>query len=86
MTKTINYRTKGTCSREITVELDENGKILSAIFHGGCAGNTAGISRLVAGMDAKEAIERLKGVRCGFKTTSCPDQLALALEACLAES
>lgn len=86
MAKTITYRTHGTCSRAITVELDENNKIISAVFNGGCAGNTAGISRLVVGMDAKEAITRLKGVRCGMKSTSCPDQLALALEQCLSES
>lgn len=85
MTKKITYRTRGTCAREVTVELDENGKIASATFNGGCAGNTTGISRLVVGMDAKEAIERLKGVRCGLKSTSCPDQLALALEQCLSE-
>ena len=85
MTKKITDRTRGTCSRDITVELDHNGKILSAVFNGGCAGNTAGISRLVVGMDAREAIERLKGVRCGPRSTSCPDQLALALEQCLSE-
>ncbi len=85
MTKKINYRTRGTCSREVTVELDENGKILSAVFNGGCSGNTAGISQLVIGMDAREAITRLKGIRCGAKATSCPDQLALALEQCLGE-
>ena len=85
MTKKITYRTRGTCSRDVTVELDENGKILSAVFNGGCAGNTTGISQLVVGMDAEEAIKRLKGIRCGFKSTSCPDQLALALEQCLGE-
>ena len=84
--KKIEYRTRGTCSRAVSVELDENDKIISAVFDGGCSGNTAGISRLVIGMDAKEAITRLKGVRCGFKSTSCPDQLALALEACLNEN
>ncbi|MBQ8350611.1 MAG: TIGR03905 family TSCPD domain-containing protein [Clostridia bacterium] len=81
----MTYRTRGTCSRDVTVELDDNGTIVSAVFNGGCAGNTAGISRLVVGMDAKEAIARLKGVRCGLKSTSCPDQLALALEQCLSE-
>lgn len=85
MAKKITYRTRGTCSRDVTVELDDNGTIVSAVFNGGCAGNTAGISRLVVGMDAKEAIARLKGVRCGLKSTSCPDQLALALEQCLSE-
>lgn len=85
MAKKITYRTRGTCAREITVELDDNEKILSAVFNGGCAGNTAGISRLVVGMDAREAIDRLKGIRCGLKSTSCPDQLSLALEQCLRE-
>lgn len=82
--KNIIYRTKGTCSREISVTLDDEGKIHEVTFVGGCSGNTAGISRLVVGMTAEEAIRRMKGVRCGMKPTSCPDQLALALEACLA--
>lgn len=85
MANKITYRTRGTCSREITVELDDTGKIVSAVFNGGCAGNTAGISHLVVGMDAHAAITRLKGIRCGAKPTSCPDQLALALEQCLGE-
>ena len=79
MKKTIEYKTKGTCSRLITVEV-EDGKILSCKFNGGCAGNTQGVASLVTGMDVEDAIKRLKGIRCGFKTTSCPDQLALALE------
>ena len=58
----------------------DNGIIRSVSFTGGCNGNLQGISKLVEGMDAKEAIERLKGIRCGFKSTSCPDQLAQALE------
>ena len=83
MMKNIVYRTKGTCSREINVTLDDENKISEVVFVGGCAGNTAGISRLVVGMPAEEAIRRIKGVKCGFKPTSCPDQLALALEKCL---
>lgn len=82
--KNIVYRTKGTCSREISITLDDENKIEEVVFVGGCSGNTAGISRLVVGMDAEEAIRRIKGVKCGFKSTSCPDQLALALEKCLA--
>lgn len=84
--KNITYRTKGTCSREINVTLDDENKIQEVVFVGGCSGNTSGISRLVVGMSAEEAIRRIKGVKCGFKATSCPDQLALALEKCLAEN
>ena len=84
MMKSIAYRTKGTCSREINVTLDDAGVIEDVVFVGGCAGNTAGVARLVVGMTAEEAIRRIKGIKCGFKPTSCPDQLALALEACLA--
>ncbi len=83
--KNIVYKTKGTCSREINITLSDENKIEEVVFVGGCAGNTAGISRLIVGMDAEEAIRRIKGVKCGFKATSCPDQLALALEKCLAD-
>ena len=75
----MKYRTKGTCSSAIDIELD-NGIIKSVHFTGGCNGILQGISRLVEGMPAKEAISRLKGIKCGFKPTSCPDQLAVALE------
>lgn len=75
----MKYRTKGTCSSAIDIELD-NGIIKSVHFTGGCNGNLQDISRLVEGMPAKEAISRLKGIKCGFKPTSCPDQLAVALE------
>ena len=79
MKKTIEYKTHGTCSRMVTVEV-EDGIISSCRFSGGCAGNTQGVASLVTGMKVEEAIGKLKGIRCGFKTTSCPDQLALALE------
>jgi len=79
------YQTKGTCSRQIDFEL-RDGKVYNVNFVGGCNGNLKGISKLVEGMDAKELIERLKGNTCGSKSTSCPDQLALALEAALAET
>ncbi|MCI8632192.1 MAG: TIGR03905 family TSCPD domain-containing protein [Lachnospiraceae bacterium] len=79
------YQTKGTCSRQIDFEL-RDGKVYNVNFVGGCNGNLKGISKLVEGMDAKELIERLKGNTCGSKPTSCPDQLALALEAALAET
>ena len=75
----MKYQPKGVCSTSIDIHLD-NGIIRSGSFTGGCNGNLQGISKLVEGMDAKEAIERLKGIRCGFKSTSCPDQLAQALE------
>ena len=75
----MKYQPKGVCSTSIDIHLD-NGIIRSVSFTGGCNGNLQGISKLVEGMDAKEAIKRLKGIRCGFKSTSCPDQLAQALE------
>ena len=75
----MRYQTKGTCSTAIDVEVD-NGIIQSVKFTGGCNGNLQGISALVTGMKVDEAIGKLKGIRCGFKNTSCPDQLAQALE------
>ena len=73
------YKTKGTCSQRILFEIVE-GKLENVQFIGGCNGNLQGISALVKGMMVEEAISRLKGIRCGFKNTSCPDQLAKALE------
>lgn len=78
MKKHIEYRTKGTCSRMVIVDVDD-GVITDCKFIGGCAGNTAGVASLAIGMKAEEAISKLKGIKCGFKPTSCPDQLALAL-------
>lgn len=78
------YKTKGTCSTMIAVEL-KDGVIDSVKFTGGCNGNLQGISALVKGMKPEEAISRLKGIRCGFKPTSCPDQLAHALEEMIAK-
>ena len=78
-----NYKPRGVCTRDITVEL-EGGVIRSVAFNGGCAGNLAGISRLVEGMRAADVVAKFKGTRCGYKATSCPDQLALALEEALA--
>ncbi len=75
----MTYQTKGTCSTSIDVEV-ENGKIKFVQFFGGCNGNLKGISSLVTGMEIDDAISKLKGIRCGFKPTSCPDQLAHALE------
>lgn len=79
MKKHIEYKTRGTCSRMITVEA-EDGVITLCKFHGGCAGNTQGVASLVTGMKVEDAIAKMKGIRCGFKDTSCPDQLARALE------
>ena len=78
------YKTKGTCSTSIDVEL-KDGVIDSVKLTGGCNGNLQGISALVKGMKPEEAISRLKGIRCGFKPTSCPDQLAHALEEMIAK-
>ncbi|MBQ1233463.1 MAG: TIGR03905 family TSCPD domain-containing protein [Clostridia bacterium] len=79
MKQTINYKTEGVCSRQINLTV-EDGVITEAAFVGGCHGNTQGVAALVIGMEAKEAIRRLRGIKCGFKPTSCPDQLAQALE------
>ena len=75
----ITYPTTGTCSQLITVEIDDDNRILSVEFLGGCNGNLQGISSLVRGMKAEDAISRLEGIRCGMKPTSCPDQLTRAL-------
>lgn len=78
MKKYMEYKTKGTCAKQVNVELTD-GVITGCSFVGGCSGNTQGVASLVLGMRAEDAIQRLKGIRCGFKTTSCPDQLATAL-------
>ena len=73
------YKTRGTCSRAIEYEV-ENGVVTECRFIGGCMGNTQGVAALVKGMKVEEAINRLKGIKCGMRGTSCPDQLACALE------
>ena len=73
------YKTSGTCSREIAFEID-NGKVKNVQFFGGCNGNLKGIGALVEGMDVEDVIQRVEGIRCGMKSTSCPDQLARALK------
>ena len=83
--KHIRYTTRGVCSRAIEIELDED-TVKSVRFEGGCSGNTQGVAALVAGMRVEEAIGRLSGIRCGFKSTSCPDQLAKALQEALTEA
>ena len=79
------YKTSGVCSQRIFFEIEDN-KVKNVQFVGGCNGNTKGIAQLVVGMKATDVIERVKGTKCGFKATSCPDQLAKALEAALAEA
>ena len=73
------YKTKGTCSQRILFEI-EDGIIRNVQFIGGCNGNLQGISKLVEGMDANEVIEKIQGIHCGMKPTSCPDQLANAIK------
>ena len=75
----VEYTTKGVCSRKIIVDT-EDGVITDCKFVGGCAGNTQGVAALVVGMKVEDAIKKIKGIKCGFKPTSCPDQLAVALE------
>ena len=77
---TYSFRPSGVCSQEMRVELDDQGIIRDLKVVGGCSGNLQGISALVRDMPAQEAIARLRGIRCGFKPTSCPDQLAQGLE------
>lgn len=79
--KTITYTPKGVCSRQITIEYDEDTKTLENVsFLGGCNGNLKGIGSLIKGMKIDDVIKRLEGTQCGMKGTSCPDQLALALK------
>ena len=73
------YNTQGTCSRQIIIQVN-NGIIEQVTFVGGCNGNTKGISQLVKGRTVDEVIEKLQGITCGFRPTSCPDQLATALK------
>ncbi len=72
-------RNQGTCSRSVSFDLAEDGKVTNVSFEGGCHGNLQGIAALCEGKNADELIERLSGIKCGFKSTSCPDQLAKAL-------
>lgn len=79
------FRNRGTCSAAVGFDLDDENKVHNVSFMGGCNGNLQGIGRLVEGMPADWVIERCKGVACGMKSTSCPDQFAHALENALAE-
>ena len=75
---TYTYIPRGVCARQMKIELDGN-VIKKVEILGGCSGNLQGISSLVVGMTVEHAVERMKGIRCGFKSTSCPDQLSIAL-------
>lgn len=75
----MQYRPKGVCSQMIQFDIEDN-KVKNVGFTGGCNGNLQGISRLIEGMDVDEAISRIEGIHCGYKQTSCPDQLAKALK------
>ena len=77
------YNTKGTCSTQIELDVVD-GLVKNVKFTKGCNGNLQGISKLVEGMKAEEAIEKLRGIKCGFKNTSCPDQLSYAIEQAMA--
>ena len=79
MTKSFTYKTQGVGSREIVIDIVDD-IVESVKYIGGCSGNTQGVAALVKGMKVDEAIERLSGIKCGFKQTSCPDQLAQALK------
>lgn len=79
MKKRLEYKTHGTCSRMVAVEV-EDGVVTDCTFVGGCSGNTQGVASLVKGMKVEDAIAKMRGIKCGFKDTSCPDQLARALE------
>ena len=85
MSKTYRYQTRGTCSSAITFTLNDDGTLTNVSFTGGCNGNTQGICHLIEGMSAEEVVKRCAGIRCGFKPTSCPDQLSRALRAALTD-
>ena len=76
----FNYTPSGVCSRNIEIDIDENGIINKVNFTGGCNGNLKGISTLVEGMNIDDVIKKLENIKCGFKQTSCPAQLANALK------
>lgn len=78
--KRTDYVTQGTCSKLISIEVDDDNRIAEVVFVGGCHGNTQGVAALVKGMDIDEAVRRLEGIDCHGKGTSCPDQLAKALK------
>ncbi len=78
----MTYKTNGVCAQQIQYDIVD-GKVTNVIFYGGCNGNQQGVAKLVEGMEVEEVIKRLEGIRCGFRPTSCPDQLAQALKSTL---
>ena len=84
MKKHVEFKTSGTCSRMVIVDV-EDGVVTDCQFVGGCSGNTQGVAKLVVGMKAEEAIERLRGIKCGPRSTSCPDQLSKAISEAIAD-
>ena len=82
---TYTFRPRGVCSQQMQVEVDDQGIIQELQVLGGCSGNLQGIAKLVQGMKAEDAIARMSGIKCGYKATSCPDQLSKTLKAALAE-
>ena len=83
MSTSYTYIPRGVCSREIDIDIDDNGIINKVHFTGGCNGNTSGVAKLVEGMQAEDVIDRLKDIDCNGRGTSCPAQLAIALEEAL---
>ena len=81
----IEFTPKGICARSITIMLDDDNKVQDLLFVGGCDGNHKGLTALVKGMTADEVITRLSGIKCGFKQSSCPDQVAVALKQAFAK-
>ena len=80
MIRNINYKTSGVCSRRINISVDtDTDTVVEVVFEGGCSGNTQGVASLATGMTVDSIIEKVSGIKCGFKATSCPDQLAKAL-------
>ncbi|WP_026507127.1 TIGR03905 family TSCPD domain-containing protein [Butyrivibrio sp. MC2013] len=77
---TIDYKTMGTCASQVHVEIDDEGIIRDVRFTNGCSGNTQGVSRLAIGRPATEVADQIRGIKCGFKPTSCPDQLSIAID------
>ena len=82
---TIQYKTKGVCSKQMNVKVDDDGVVQSVEIVGGCHGNGQGVARLVEGMRAEDAIQKMAGIKCAYKQTSCPDQLSKALTIALKE-
>ncbi len=74
------YKTHGVCAKNITIEVDDDDRLVNAEFEGGCNGNLKGITSLCKGMKTDDIIDKLSGLKCGYKNTSCPDQLAAALK------